>query len=253
MVEPRRTRIWMAKNPDRRELIVQRWNHEEGKQPHYQKFEVPWSPDMSVLDALLYVSGRIDGTLAVNHSCGKQRCGSCAMKIDDKIALACFTPIRKRQVVSPLPGFRVVRDLVVDWRPYEERMYDLIPRAGSGQESVAEPEQADVALAESVMTCIKCFACVGACPSVEFGNPRGFAGPAISVMLTSYIDDSERQPGLSDPILKASLEFCTKCFACNAVCPAEIDIVGSINRLQRLSGKKDRRGRDLLEMVQGRL
>ena len=241
----------MVKSPDPCELVVQRGDERE--KPHYQRFEVPRSADMSVLDALLYVSEKVDSTLGVNHSCGNQRCGSCAMKIDKKIGLACYTPVRDRQVVSPLPGFRVVRDLVVDWGPYEKRMYELIPQRTSTEGGPVKPKEGDTTLAESAMTCIKCFACVGACPSVDFRNPKGFAGPAISVMLASYIDDQQRLPELSEPILGAGLEFCTKCFACNAVCPAEIDIVGSINRLQEISGKEDRRGRDLLEMVQGRL
>ena len=217
-----------------------------------QKFQVPRSADTSILDALLYISGKVDASLSVSHSCGKQRCGSCAMKIDGKIALACYTPVKDRQTVSPLPGFRVVKDLVVDWRPYEGRMYDLVPK-GPDLAGAVEPEERDGALARSAMTCIKCFSCVGACPTVDLKGSTGFAGPAISVMLATYLDDGERQSGLTDSVLKGKLEFCTKCYACNSVCPADIDIVASINRLQRVSAKRDVRGRDLLEMIQGRL
>ena len=59
--------------------------------PFFEKFEIPLSDQMTVLDALQYAREQIDGILAFNYSCQKQRCGSCAMKIDGKISLACYT------------------------------------------------------------------------------------------------------------------------------------------------------------------
>jgi succinate dehydrogenase/fumarate reductase iron-sulfur protein len=224
----------------------------ESEEERYQTYDVPKSPDMSVMDALAQVNAHIDGSLAVNHSCGKQRCGSCAMKIDGKIGLACYTPVKDEQVVSPLPGFKVVKDLVVDWQPYEDRMYSLIPKEGQGPLPDEElPESKDKDRAEEAMTCIRCFACVGACPSVDLANPKGFAGPAASVMLATYLDSPGHRRELAEPVLNAGLEFCTKCFACNAVCPADIDIVASINRLQKVTANSRKEGKDLVRMLQG--
>jgi succinate dehydrogenase/fumarate reductase iron-sulfur protein len=175
------------------------------------------------------------------------------MKIDGKVRLACYTPAEGGHSVEPLPGFKVVRDLVVDWKPYEDRLYGLVPPLSqTGAEPLAEATEKDRELAEGAMTCIRCFACVGVCPSVDLKTLSGFAGPAISVMLTTFVDDGSRRRTLAESILKAGLEFCTKCYACNAVCPAEIDIVGSINKLQRISAAEGSEGKHLAEMVQGR-
>src|SRR5271169_2796944 len=91
---------------------------DEDKSP-YAKYDIPQSGQMTVLAALQYAREHIDSTLVFNYSCEKQRCGSCAMKIDGKISLACFTPVHDGQKISPLPGFKVSKDLVVDWSPYE--------------------------------------------------------------------------------------------------------------------------------------
>jgi succinate dehydrogenase/fumarate reductase iron-sulfur protein len=214
---------------------------------------VPKAQETSVLDALQYIKDNIDGTLALNYSCKKQRCGSCAVKIDGKVALGCFTPLQDGQTIEPLPGFSVVRDLVVDWTPYERKMLELLPvisREGdAGQRTVTQKERR---IAESAMTCIRCFSCVGACPSVDITSPVGFAGPAASVALASYLD-TEASDGLGRSAVEGGLEYCTRCFACNSVCPAGIDIVASIRALQDLAGETDRRGRDLRQMVRGHL
>ncbi len=170
---------------------------------------------MTVLAALQYAREHFDSSLVFNYSCEKQRCGSCAMSIDGKISLACFTPVRDGQKISPLPGFNVLHDLVVDWTLYEKRMQDALPilssvtiqsvRGEHPQGSGAHPEsilpqlpplsnkleiesEKEVELAESAATCIRCFSCVGACPTVDTLSPVGFAGPAIAVMLASHLD-----------------------------------------------------------------
>ncbi len=237
---------------ERCRVRVLRFDPTVTKKPAFEEFEVPRSTDSSVLDALLHVVDNVDGSLAVNHSCGKQRCGSCAMMIDGKISLACYTPLKDGQTILPLPGFRVIRDLVVDWAPYEDRMNRLVPaQPAASAPARLHPTERDDELADVAMTCIKCFSCVGACPTVDLKRQSGFAGPAISVMLASYLNDSKREESLLGSVLDANLEFCTRCYACNAVCPAEIDIVASINRLQETSSDLSRAGRDLLEMVQG--
>ena len=218
--------------------------------PAFIQYNIPLVSQMTVLDALQYVRDQIDGTLAFNYSCQKQRCGSCAMKIGDKISLACYTPVRDRQKIAPLPGFKVTKDLVVDWTPYEVRMLDLLPfQAEGGSPRVIRKRRE---LSESASTCIRCFSCVGACPTVDIGHSFGFAGPAISVMLASFMDREATQlTDLSSSIEKANLEYCTRCYACNSVCPAEINIVGCIQELQKISGSVDPEVKQLNEMTRG--
>lgn len=233
-------------------LEVFRWDPSKvNDRPSFTQYKIPAVTQMTVLDALRYVREQIDGTLVFNYSCQKQRCGSCAMKIGNQISLACYTPVRDAQRVAPLPGFKVTKDLVVDWRPYETRMLDLLPAS----EEKASPRRLDPKeseLSEEASTCIKCFSCVGACPTVDIGHPSGFAGPAISVMLASFID---RRASVGEDFVlstyRANLEYCTRCYACNTVCPADINIVGCIQELQKISGSADSNAKHLNEMTRG--
>lgn len=211
------------------------------------KYKIPAVSQMTVLDALLYARENIDGTLALNYSCQKQRCGSCAMKIGDKISLACYTPVRDGLKIAPLPGFKVVKDLVVDWKPYERRMLDLLPST----EEISLGKKEDRKLSESASTCIRCFSCVGACPTVDVEHSTGFAGPTISVVLASFADRTEVSKDFLSTIEKANLEYCTRCYACNSVCPAGINIVACIQELQKISGSADPSAKRLNEMMRG--
>jgi fumarate reductase iron-sulfur subunit len=227
-------------------ISVARQNSSEESAAKILVYKVPKQKQMSVIDALEYIREHLDPSLSFNYSCKKQRCGSCAMKIDDSVALGCYTPATDGQTILPLPGFRVEKDLIVDWSPHEAKMQALTPNLVYGNPKVAP--KGDIDLADSAMTCIKCYCCVGACPSVSL-TETGFAGPAASVMLASYLDRSDAE--LAEASLNAHLEGCTRCFACNKVCPAGINIVGSIDRLQRQSGEKNPHGRNLFEMTHG--
>jgi succinate dehydrogenase/fumarate reductase iron-sulfur protein len=221
----------------------------DGNRPSFKKYEIPLSGQMTVLDALQHAREQIDSTLVFNYSCQKQRCGSCAMKIDGKISLACYTPVRDGQKISPLPGFEVTKDLVVDWGPYEQKMQEFIPTLpGRSSQKVGKRE---AKLSESASTCIRCFSCVGACPTVDVKEQNGFAGPAISVLLASYMDREDASKNFLSSIVKSNLEYCTRCYACNSVCPAKINIVGCIQELQQISSSADPGAKRLNEMTRG--
>jgi succinate dehydrogenase/fumarate reductase iron-sulfur protein len=221
----------------------------EGNRPSFRKYEIPLSGQMTVLDALQYAREQIDSTLVFDYSCQKQRCGSCAMKIDGKISLACYTLVRDGQKISPLPGFEVVRDLVVDWGPYERKMQELLPTLP--EKSSRRVNEKEEELSESASTCIRCFSCVGACPTVDIKEQIGFAGPAISVMLASHMDREDASKNFLSSIVKSNLEYCTRCYACNSVCPAKINIVGCIQKLLQISGSYNPSAKRLNEMTRG--
>ena len=64
-----------------------------------------------------------DPSLAYRRSCRSGICGSCAMQIGDHSRLACQTLVREVAKdggglsIKPLPGFRQLKDLVVDMDP----------------------------------------------------------------------------------------------------------------------------------------
>src|SRR6476619_8182517 len=74
-------------------LKVRRYQPESGEGPYWQEFNVDLDPDLSVLDGLLQVRDREDGTLVVRCSCRAAICGSCGMKVNGQSTLGCKTQV----------------------------------------------------------------------------------------------------------------------------------------------------------------
>src|SRR6201989_1992347 len=101
-----------------REFKIYRWNPDDGKNPRTDTYEIDLDAcGPMVLDALIKIKNEVDPTLTFRRSCREGICGSCAMNIDGKNALACLKPIEdvKGAVkIYPLPHMPVVKDLVPD-------------------------------------------------------------------------------------------------------------------------------------------
>ena len=69
-------------------LKVRRYKPEEGEGPYWQHFDVELDETLSVLDGLLQVRDREDGSLSVRCSCRAAICGSCGMRINGESGLA---------------------------------------------------------------------------------------------------------------------------------------------------------------------
>ena len=79
-------------------------------------YEIPSVEGMTVLEGLWYIVNNIDGSLSFRYSCRGAVCGSCAMKINGAIDLACHIQISSLLPgvidLEPLPYF-AVNDFVV--------------------------------------------------------------------------------------------------------------------------------------------
>ena len=78
-------------------IKVRRFQPESGEGPYWEQFDVDLDPSLSVLDGLLQVKDREDGSLAVRCSCRAAICGSCGMKINGQSGLGCKTQIGEAQ------------------------------------------------------------------------------------------------------------------------------------------------------------
>ena len=87
-------------------------------------FDLSFEPGQSVLDGLRAIRNEQDSTLAFRFSCiNANACKECMMLIDGKVAYACTTPLAAPEMhLAPLPNKRVVRDLVTEIAPPEERL-----------------------------------------------------------------------------------------------------------------------------------
>jgi succinate dehydrogenase/fumarate reductase-like Fe-S protein len=90
----------------------------------YQSFEVPFEPGQTVLDGLRWIRAHADPSLAIRYSCiNANACKECMMQIDGKTVYACTARLAPREMVlEPLANKKLVRDLVTEIAPPEERL-----------------------------------------------------------------------------------------------------------------------------------
>jgi succinate dehydrogenase/fumarate reductase-like Fe-S protein len=86
--------------------------------------EVPFEPGQSVLDALRWIRAHRDPTLAIRYSCtSANSCKECMVSLDGKTVYACTARLEAREMrIEPLPNKALIRDLVTEIAPPDERL-----------------------------------------------------------------------------------------------------------------------------------
>ena len=211
------------------------------RQPYFDEYEVRAEPTERILDCINRIRWEQDGTLAYRMSCGHGVCGSCAMKINGRCALACQKLAKDYQgqliTLEPLPAFRVLKDLIVDLRPFFDKVriirpYLIAPEPPPEKERHQAPD--DRARLDQVIRCILCACCVASCPVSN--KEERFLGPAPLVWAFRFIFDSRdvdkqaRLRQLDDP---QGAWGCENHFECTRVCPKEIPVTKSINIIKK--------------------
>lgn len=222
------------------ELRVLRYCPSRQTEPDFAVFRVPYTDDMSVLQALQAIKDTQDGSLTFRWSCRMAVCGSCGMMINGTPRLACNTLLRDLPpgpvMVEPLDNFPIERDLVVtvgDFVKKIEGIYPYImPRA---PKSVAQgtylQTPAQMAKYESFSDCINCMLCYAACP--QFGANPDFIGPGAMALLQRYNGDSRdggQQQRLDLIHGEDGVWSCTAVGICSEVCPKQVDPANAVNQ-----------------------
>jgi len=101
--------VWRGTGPD------------EGR---FQTYEVPFEEGMSVLDALRWIRTHADSSLAIRYSCiNANACHTCMALVDGRVEYMCTARLSAAGArVAPLPKRTVIRDLVTDTMPAEEKL-----------------------------------------------------------------------------------------------------------------------------------
>jgi succinate dehydrogenase/fumarate reductase-like Fe-S protein len=90
----------------------------------YDTFELPYEDGMSVLDALRWIRANLDSTLAIRSSCiNANACKTCMALINGEVEYTCIAKLTPNLItVEPLPKRPLIRDLVTDSVPEDEKV-----------------------------------------------------------------------------------------------------------------------------------
>jgi len=252
----------MAKTDAHITLEVLRYVPGKHHEPEFQRFEIPYVEDWSMLDALGYIKDEVDSSLAYRWSCRMAVCGSCGMMFNGVPKLACETFVRDYYPgtirVEPLENFGIERDLVIDQEPFLEKLESVKPyiidaMASSSQSGSSKPVQdkqtiqagenrqmpGELAMFKQYSMCINCLLCYSACP--QFALNPAFLGPASISLAHRYNEDNrdagnaERAAPLNE---KDGVWSCTFVGYCSEVCPKSVDPAAAIQR-EKVRGASD--------------
>ena len=221
------------------EMEVLRYRPEQDSEPFHQRYEVPYTDDMSVLQGLQYIRDDLDSTLSFRWSCRMAICGSCGMMINGVPKLACRTFLRNNHSgkvrIGPMEHFPIERDLVVVAKDFVKRLEGIRPyiipnepRSLEQGEYLQTPQQLD--RYKQFSACINCMLCYAACP--QYGMNSKFIGSGIMAILHRYNTDS-RDGGREERMETVNEEDgvwgCTAIGYCSVVCPKQVDPAHAIN------------------------
>ena len=110
---------------------IYRFNPETDQKPSMSDYQLDISliKGKMLLNALEALKEK-HPEIGFRRSCGEGVCGSDGMNINGKNGLACITQLHDlpdRVVLMPLPGFPVVRDLIVDMEPFFDQYKRVKP------------------------------------------------------------------------------------------------------------------------------
>ncbi len=232
-----------------------------GAAPWIQSYTLETDPGSTILDCLNRIKWEQDGTLGLRKNCRNTICGSCALRINGRSALACqesvaqelarmerqrltlttpatSAPARPEIVVAPMGNMPVIKDLVVDMQSFWDNLKAVDPYVSSAARQIAEREflqsPAERARLDQTGNCILCGACYSDCNAREV-SPE-FVGPhALAKAYRTFADSRDQATAARLDKYNQGLAGvwgCTRCFNCNSVCPMEVAPLDQINRLK---------------------
>lgn len=239
------------------DIILKILRQQPTQAPRFQRYRLSVQAGTTLLDCLDRVKGEQDGTLAFRKNCRNTICGSCAMGINGRSALACKENVggeidrlkaggvleteddRPVLTITPMGNMPVMKDLIVDMKGFWQDLKAIDPYVSTASRQIPEreflqtPEQR--AKLDQMGNCILCGACYSEC-NAKTVNPE-FPGPhALAKAYRTWVDsrDDRTEERLEQYNQgTAGVWGCTRCYACNAVCPMEVEPYEQIGKLKQ--------------------
>jgi len=219
---------------------IYRFDPDRHTKPEWQDYELRLeASDRMVLDALERLRAQ-DDSIAFRRSCREGVCGSDAMNINGRNALACITRLAglsEPVTLAPLPSFPVIRDLIVDMTQFFAHYHAIKPYVMNDEppperERLQSPEERE--RLNGLYECILCACCTSFCPP-SWWHPGKFLGPAALLQAQRFIVDSRDRAAAQrleflDDVYK--LYRCRTIMNCAEVCPKGLNPAQAIERIK---------------------
>ncbi len=214
-------------------------------EPYWEEFDLRLRSGMNVITGLMDIAanpvdrfGKPTSAVTYDANCLEEVCGSCAMLINGRAAMACSSLVHKLKHpirLEPLSRFPVVRDLAVDRSVLFEnlkRVKAWVPVDGTydlGPGPRVDPETQEKAYPLS--RCISCCLCLEVCPQVTKGTR--FVGAAV-INQVRLFNEHPTGKALKTERLHAlmgdgGIHECAYAQNCVQICPKGIPLTTSIS------------------------
>lgn len=245
-------------------IKILRFDRKEDNDPYFESYEIEETPKMKILDALNYINQTYNANIAFRSSCRAGQCGSCLLKMDDGLVLACKHEIHNGAILEPL-DFPVIKDLIVDRSEINEKIksmnlyLDDVNRVNDSKpaskdafsNSISSKDDnklvnscgcpslildSECSNTKKVRSCIECFSCLSACPVLDIEGADDFAGPFFMRYLSKFALDPRDTGTKTEKSVEEGIYSCTSCGKCGEVCPKNINTFGdAIEKLRALA------------------
>ncbi len=237
----------MSENGNRQlKISVLRYNPQvKGDKPRLQTYDLEEAPSMTLFIALNEIRAKQDPSLKFDFVCRAGICGSCAMVINGRPALACRTLTKNLPaeiMLAPLPVFELIGDLSVNtgkWmRAMSERLQTWVHMKQQEIELTKVEETMDPDLAEKLYEldrCIECGCCVAACGTARMR--ADFVG-AVGINKIGRFRLDPRDQRSDDDFYEligddSGVFGCMSLLGCHEVCPKQLPLQTQIAFVRR--------------------
>ena len=213
--------------------------------PRFQTYELQEAEGLTLFIALNEIREKQDPTLQFDFVCRAGVCGSCAMVINGRPALACRTLTRNvgpEITLAPLPGFELIGDLSVDtgkWmRGMSERLQAWLHMQEQEPDLTRLEERMEPELAAKIYEldrCIECGCCVAACGTARMRED--FVGAVGLNKIARFRldprdarDDADFYELVGDD---TGVFGCMSLLGCQDVCPKSLPLATQIAFVRR--------------------
>lgn len=213
-------------------ITILRFDPSVDAEPYTKDYEVKdfdtTAGPLSVLKALHWINNNIE-PIGYEYNCRRATCGLCGMMINGEARLACMTEVKDGDTVllEPMPGFPVLRDLIVDTERAQRRFVQAdVQLKTSSPDKVCQPINPPEKWWDTISNhtlCRECMLCYASCMALQNNDKWNvFAGPGALAQVygkhISGIDESDRVAQAVD----LGVFECMQCGMCSKVCPSRI-------------------------------